>query len=251
MFIQDFIFNKQRSLKLRELVLDTETTGLDFANGDKIVEIGIVELENYIETGNFFHYYLNPERESSLEALKVHGLTAEFLSNKPKFEDIADELIKFIGSTKIIIHNASFDIGFLNAELKNCNMSVINEENIIDTMIMAKNKFRGQSISLDSLCRRYNIDISNRKIHGALKDAKLLALVYLELIGGKQTKLEFQEENEYQNSNNSNLNIDLIDYYKDKKPIKIKKLKLDLNDNKLHIESIKKIPNKIWDLFNN
>ena len=236
---------------MRELVLDTETTGLDFANRDKIVEIGIVELENYIETGNFFHYYLNPERESSLEALKVHGLTAEFLSNKPKFEDIADELIKFIGSSKIIIHNASFDIGFLNAELKNCNMSVINEENIIDTMIMAKNKFRGQSISLDSLCRRYNIDISNRKIHGALKDAKLLALVYLELIGGKQTKLEFQEENDYQNSNNSNLNIDLIDYYKDKKPIKIKKLKLDLNDNKLHIESIKKIPNKIWDLFNN
>lgn len=236
---------------MRELVLDTETTGLDFSNGDKIVEIGIVELENYIETGNFFHYYLNPERESSLEALKVHGLTAEFLSNKPKFEDIADELVKFIGSSKIIIHNASFDIGFLNAELKNCNMSVINEENIIDTMIMAKNKFRGQSISLDSLCRRYNIDISNREIHGALKDAKLLALVYLELIGGKQTKLEFQEENEYQNSNNSNLNIDLNDYYKDKKPIKTKELKLDLNDNKLHIESIKKIPNKIWDLFSN
>ena len=236
---------------MRELVLDTETTGLDFSNGDKIVEIGIVELENYIETGNFFHYYLNPERESSLEALKVHGLTAEFLSNKPKFEDISDELVKFIGSSKIIIHNASFDIGFLNAELKNCNMSVINEENIIDTMIMAKNKFRGQSISLDSLCRRYNIDISNREIHGALKDAKLLALVYLELIGGKQTKLEFQEENEYQNSNNSNLNIDLNDYYKDKKPIKTKELKLDLNDNKLHIESIKKIPNKIWDLFSN
>ena len=236
---------------MREIVLDTETTGLDFSNGDKIVEIGIVELENYIETGNFFHYYLNPERESSLEALKVHGLTAEFLSNKPKFEDISDELVKFIGSSKIIIHNASFDIGFLNAELKNCNMSVINEENIIDTMIMAKNKFRGQSISLDSLCRRYNIDISNREIHGALKDAKLLALVYLELIGGKQTKLEFQEENEYQNSNNSNLNIDLNDYYKDKKPIKTKELKLDLNDNKLHIESIKKIPNKIWDLFSN
>ena len=236
---------------MRELVLDTETTGLDFSNGDRIVEIGIVELENHIETGNFFHYYLNPERESSIEALKVHGLTAEFLSDKPKFEDIADEFIKFIDSSKIVIHNASFDIGFLNAELKNCNMSVINEEDIIDTIVLAKNKFRGQSISLDSLCRRYNIDISNREIHGALKDAKLLALVYLELIGGKQTKLKFQEENEYQNSNNSNLNINLNDYYKDKKPIKIKELKLDLNDNKLHIESIKKIPNKIWDLFNN
>jgi DNA polymerase-3 subunit epsilon len=108
---------------LRELVLDTETTGLDFANGDKIVEIGIVELENHIETGNFFHYYLNPERASSLEALKVHGLTQEFLSDKPKFEEIADEFIKFIGTSKIVIHNASFDIGFLNAELKNCNMT--------------------------------------------------------------------------------------------------------------------------------
>ena len=130
-------------------------------------------------------------------------------------------------------------------------MSVINEENIIDTIIIAKNKFRGQSISLDSLCRRYNIDISKREIHGALKDAKLLALVYLELIGGKQTRLKFQEENEYQNSNNSNLNMDLNDYYKDRKPVKIKEFKLNLNDNKLHIESIKKIPNKIWDLFNN
>ena len=236
---------------MRELVLDTETTGLDFSNGDKVVEIGIIELENHIETGNFFHYYLNPERESSIEALKVHGLTAEFLSDKPKFEDIADEFIKFIGSSKIVIHNASFDIGFLNAELKNCNMSVINEENIIDTIVLAKNKFRGQSISLDSLCRRYNIDISNREIHGALKDAKLLALVYLELIGGKQTTLKFQEENNLQNNNNSTSNIDINHYYKNRKPMKKRDFKLDLNDNKLHIESIKNIPNKIWDLFNN
>ena len=236
---------------MRELVLDTETTGLDFSNGDRIVEIGIVELENHIETGNFFHYYLNPERESCLEALKVHGLTAEFLSDKPKFEDIADEFIKFIGSSKIVIHNASFDIGFLNAELKNCNMSVINEENIIDTIVLAKNKFRGQSISLDSLCRRYNIDISNRKTHGALKDVKLLALVYLELIGGKQTTLKFQEENIFQNNNNRTSNIDINDYYKNRKPMKKRDFKLDLNDNKLHIESIKNIPNKIWDLFNN
>ena len=236
---------------MRELVLDTETTGLDFSNGDRIVEIGIVELENHIETGNFFHYYLNPERESSIEALKVHGLTAEFLSDKPKFEDIADEFIKFIDSSKIVIHNASFDIGFLNAELKKCNMSVINEEDIIDTIVLAKNKFRGQSISLDSLCRKYNIDISNREIHGALKDAKLLALVYLELIGGKQTTLRFQEENNLQNNNNSTSNIDINHYYKNRKPIKKREFKLDLNDNKLHLESIKNIPNKIWDLFNN
>ena len=236
---------------MRELVLDTETTGLDFANGDKIVEIGIVELENHIETGNFFHYYLNPERSSSLEALKVHGLTQEFLSDKPKFEEIADEFIKFIGTSKIVIHNASFDIGFLNAELKNCNMTPINEEIIIDTIVLAKNKFRGQSISLDSLCRKYNIDISNREVHGALKDAKLLALVYLELIGGKQTKLKFQEENELQNNEYSTYKINLNDYYKGRKPVKQREFELNLDDHKLHIESIKKIPNKIWDYFKN
>jgi DNA polymerase-3 subunit epsilon len=213
---------------LRELVLDTETTGLDFANGDKIVEIGIVELENHIETGNFFHYYLNPERASSLEALKVHGLTQEFLSDKPKFEEIADEFIKFVGTSKIVIHNASFDIGFLNAELKNCNMSLINAENIIDTIVLAKNKFRGQSINLDSLCRKYNIDTSNREIHGALKDAKLLALVYLELIGGKQTSLKFQEENHFQNNNNTTANIDINDYYINRKPTKKRKFKLNV-----------------------
>jgi DNA polymerase-3 subunit epsilon len=234
---------------LRELVLDTETTGLDFSNGDRIVEIGIVELENHIETGNFFHYYLNPERESSLEALKVHGLTPEFLSDKPKFKEIADEFITFIGSSKIVIHNASFDIGFLNAELKNCNMKAINEEVIIDTIVLAKDKFRGQSISLDSLCRKYNIDISNREVHGALKDAKLLALVYLELIGGKQTKLKFQEENELQNNEASTYKINLNDYYKSRKPVKKREFKLNLDDHKLHIENIKKIPNKIWDYF--
>ena len=236
---------------MRELVLDTETTGLDFSGGDRIVEIGIVELENHIETGNFFHYYLNPERASSLEALKVHGLTQEFLSDKPKFEEIADEFIKFIGTSKIVIHNASFDIGFLNAELKNCNMTAINEEIIIDTIVLAKNKFRGQSISLDSLCRKYNIDISNREVHGALKDAKLLALVYLELIGGKQTKLKFQEENELQNNEYSTYKINLNDYYKGRKPVKQREFELNLDDHKLHIESIKKIPNKIWDYFKN
>jgi len=235
---------------LRELVLDIETTGLDFASGDKIVEIGIVELENHIETGNFFHHYLNPERESSLEALKVHGLKQEFLLDKPKFEDIADELIKFIGNSKIVIHNASFDIGFLNSELKNCNMTAINEENIVDTIVLAKTKFRGQSISLDSLCRRYDIDISNRVIHGALKDARLLALVYLELIGGKQTTLKFQED-EYQNNNSFNLNIDIDDYYKNRILVEKREFKLNLNEYRLHTENIKKIPNKIWDIFEN
>jgi len=234
---------------LRELVLDTETTGLDFLNGDRIIEIGIVELENHIETGNYFHYYLNPEKDSSFEALKVHGLTKEFLSDKPKFKDIADEFVEFIGDSKIIIHNASFDLGFINTELEKCNIEKIDEASIIDTLILAKTKFRGQSASLDSLCRKYNIDIREREVHGALKDAKLLALVYLELIGGKQTTLKFENDK----SNNFQIShiksIDIIEYYKDKKIIKRKPIKLDITDNKLHLESLKEIPNKIWDIF--
>ena len=236
---------------MRELVLDTETTGLDFFNGDRIIEIGIVELENHIQTGNYFHYYLNPEKDSSLEALKVHGLTREFLSDKPKFIDIADEFIEFIGNSKIIIHNASFDLGCINNELEKCNTKKISETNIIDTLVLAKTKFRGQSVSLDSLCRKYNIDIRDREIHGALKDAKLLALVYLELIGGKQTILNFENDkaNNFQISHFKS--IDIIDYYKDKKTIIRKPLRLDIPDNELHLESIKEIPNKIWDIFKN
>jgi len=235
---------------LRELVLDTETTGLDFENGDKIVEIGIVELENHIQTGNYFHYYLNPERDSSPEALKVHGLTREFLSDKPKFEEIVEEFLDFLGDSKIIIHNASFDIGFINAQLKGSNFQEINETRVIDTIVLAKNKYRGQSVSLDSLCRRYNIDITGREIHGALKDAKLLSLVYLELIGGKQTKLKFHEDN---STNLDQIHIlipDLDEFYKNKKLIKKRDFQKNLVDYRLHIKNMEKIPNKLWDVFN-
>ena len=235
---------------MRELVLDTETTGLDFENGDKIVEIGIVELENHIQTGNSFHYYLNPERDSSPEALKVHGLTAEFLSDKPKFEEIVEEFIDFLGDSKIIIHNASFDIGFINSQLKGCNFQEINETRVIDTIILAKNKYRGQSVSLDSLCRRYDIDITGREIHGALKDAKLLSLVYLELIGGKQTILKFQEDNSTELNQIHNLTLDLDEFYKNKELIKKRDFQKNLCDYNLHIKNMEKIPNKLWDIFN-
>jgi len=235
---------------LRELVLDTETTGLDFENGDKIVEIGIVELENHIQTGNFFHYYLNPERDSSHEALKVHGLTTKFLSDKPKFEQIVEEFIKFLGDSKIVIHNASFDIGFINSELKRCNRPEIDETRVIDTIVLAKNKYRGQSISLDSLCRRYNLDITDREIHGAIKDARLLELVYLELIGGKQTKLEFELDKSTEYNSNYRLNIDLKKYYNNKVFINKRDFKTNLEDYRLHLENIEKISNKIWDFYN-
>ena len=236
---------------MRELVLDTETTGLDYENGDRIVEIGIVELENHIQTGNNFHYYLNPERDSDPKALQIHGLTREFLSDKPKFSEIADEFIKFLSNSKIIIHNAAFDIGFINSELKKCNILEIDNSLVIDTLILAKKKFVGQTVSLDALCRRFNIDISNRDIHGALKDAKLLSLVYLELIGGQQTKLKFHNEANNLINDEDNFLINIKEYYKEKSIIPKKNVNINEIDNKLHLESIKQIPNSIWKKLEN
>ena len=236
---------------MREVVLDTETTGLDFNAGDKIVEIGIIELENHIPTGKNFHYYLNPERESNPQALKVHGLTSEFLENKPKFIDIADEFINFISDSKIIIHNATFDIGFINTELRKCHYDEIEKSYIIDTLFLAKSKFPGQSVSLDALCRKFDIDISNRAIHGALKDAKLLANVYLELIGGKQTKLEFSSELDVTNVNLIEPTFDIYSLYK-KKEIRAKRNTfLNSDDYNLHRKSIKQISNNIWKKLEN
>ena len=236
---------------IRELVLDTETTGLDYESGHRIVEIGIVELENHLPTGNNFHYYLNPERESDKKAQEVHGLSREFLSKKPKFIDIADKFINYISDSKIIIHNASFDIGFINAELRRCDMKELNEDIIIDTLLIAKKKHIGQSVSLDSLCKRYNIDLTGREIHGALKDAKLLASVYLELIGGRQSKLNFEIMNDktYTSDRDNLFNIDEYD-----KKLSLKReidFKFNKKDYELHLKSIQTIKNSIWDKINN
>lgn len=231
---------------MREIVLDTETTGLDVNNGDRIVEIGIVELENHVQTGNYFHYYLNPEKESDYQALKIHGLSSEFLRNKPKFAEIVDQFVNFISDSKIIIHNASFDVGFINTELRKCNKEELCKDSIIDTLLLAKKKFVGQSVSLDSLCRKFNLDISHREIHGAIKDAKLLAQVYLELIGGKQTKLNFKGEDILSGSNfeDSLLNIETL--YKNNEKRTQKNIYLNTYDNELHNKSINEIPNSIW-----
>ncbi len=231
---------------IRELVLDTETTGLDYGDGHRIVEIGIVELENHVPTGKEFHYYLNPERDSDKKAQEVHGLSREFLIDKPKFSDIADEFINFISNSKIIIHNAAFDIGFINAELNRCNINELNENNVIDTLILAKKKFIGQSVSLDSLCRKYNINLAGRDTHGALKDAKLLAAVYLELIGGRQSRLDFDNI-----MNNNSLEqeenfFNINKYYQKKNLKKSNQFKINNDDYKLHLESIEKINNSIW-----
>ena len=232
---------------MREIILDTETTGLDVNNGDRIVEIGIVELENHVQTGNFFHYYLNPERDSCLQALQIHGLTTEFLKDKPKFVDIADQFIDFVSDSKIIIHNAPFDVGFINSELRKCEKKELNENSIIDSLLLAKKHFLGQSVSLDSLCRKFNIDISDRDIHGALKDAKLLAHVYLELIGGKQTKLEFGVGSTTLDINHETNHANIKDLYKKRKKRAFKNTFLNISDNRLHQKSIKEIPNSIWE----
>ena len=230
---------------MRELVLDTETTGLYPQNGDRIVEIGIVELSNHIKTGKYFHYYINPERESDVKAERIHGLSREFLSDKLKFSDIAKELIKFISDSTIIIHNAKFDKSFLNSELKRCELDNLNNDNILDTLILAKEKYPGQSVSLDSLCRRFGIDITNRKVHGALLDAELLSLVYLELIGGIQTKLKFDNDVNIILDNISE-NINLNENYKNKQFIEMKNISLNEEDHRKHKKFIETIPNSVW-----
>ena len=174
---------------MREVVLDTETTGLDPKNGDRIVEIGAIELFNHMPTGHYFHKYLNPDRSMPQEAFAVHGLSDDFLKGKPRFIDIMDEFISFVGDAKMVIHNASFDMRFLNAELKRAGGEIYSDQQAIDTLLIARKKFPGAQNSLDALCRRFSIDNSGREKHGALLDSELLSDVYLELIGGRQPGL--------------------------------------------------------------
>ncbi|QFT94972.1 DNA polymerase III subunit epsilon [Roseovarius sp. THAF9] len=171
---------------MREIVLDTETTGFDPEQGDRIVEIGAVELYNHMPTGRTFHEYINPRRSMPQEAFEVHGLGDDFLRDKPVFEKIAQNFVDFIGDAKLVIHNAAFDMKFLNAELGWLNMAKIPWEQAIDTLDIARRKFPGSPASLDALCRRFGIDNSSRTLHGALLDSEILAEVYLELIGGRQ-----------------------------------------------------------------
>ncbi len=178
---------------MREIVLDTETTGLDPASGHRVVEIGCIEMVNHIKTGNYFHTYLNPERDMPAEAERIHGLSGIFLSDKPLFRTVADGFIEFIGDAKLVIHNAAFDLKFLNAELDALGMPLIGFDRAVDTVLLARQKFPGQPANLDALCRRFNIDLSARSKHGALLDAELLAEVYLELKGGRQAALGLVE----------------------------------------------------------
>lgn len=179
---------------MREIVLDTETTGLDPKAGHRLVEIGCVELINRIPTPNQLQIYINPERDMPDEAFRVHGLSESFLRNQPVFADIAEKLLTFIGDDPLVIHNADFDTGFLNWELGLIGYEPLAKERIIDTLPMARKKFPGAPASLDALCKRFDIDNSSRNLHGALLDAQLLAEVYLELTGGRQTALGLIDE---------------------------------------------------------
>ena len=178
-----------RISSMREIVLDTETTGLDPISGDRIVEIGCVELMNHLPTGRTYHQYINPQRAMPDAAFRIHGLSTEFLMGYPVFSEIIDGFLAFIGDGLLVIHNSGFDMGFINAELSKLDRRTLDMMQSLDTVRLARQKFPGAPASLDALCKRFNIDNSNRQLHGALLDARLLADVYLELIGGRQTDL--------------------------------------------------------------
>ncbi|MFH1158147.1 MAG: DNA polymerase III subunit epsilon [Pseudomonadota bacterium] len=191
----------------REIVLDTETTGLDPVDGHRLVEIGCLELVNHLATGSVFQTYLNPMRDVPPDATRVHGLTAEFLKEHPLFTEKVDAFLEFIGDAVLVIHNAEFDMKFINAELKAAGFRSLSMDRVIDTLPLARQKFPGQPANLDALCRRFKIDNSERKLHGALLDAELLSEVYLELIGGRQHGLGLGSEIAAQQSQQLNARI--------------------------------------------
>jgi|TARA_B110001450_G_scaffold181457_1_gene169559 DNA polymerase-3 subunit epsilon len=196
---------------MKEIILDTETTGLSVREGHRIVEIGCIELDNLVPTNNRFHCYLNPERKVSEKALEVHGYTDEFLSTQKKFLDVVDEFLNFIKDKKLVIHNAVFDLSHLNHELALLGKKKINSENVVDTLILARDKFPGSPTSLDALCKRYRIDNSKRTQHTALIDCDLLSKIYINLLDQKEPKLNFQSQESVRST--INLNEEKL-YYK-------------------------------------
>jgi len=209
-----------------EVVIDTETTGLSVLDGNRVVEVGCIELNNQVPTKKVFHHYLNPQRAVSKDAFKIHGYTDDFLAKQKKFSDIADDFLAFIDGKKLIIHNASFDIGFLNNELKILGKKLINKENVIDTLEIARQKYPGSPASLDALCKRYKIDNSKRQKHSALIDCELLTNVYINLIDQKEPKLAFIDGRK---NKNKNLEDCKSDFQYSKKIVKPTELEFQLH----------------------
>lgn len=229
---------------MREIVLDTETTGLDPFNGDRIVEIGCIELINHIPTGRTYHQYINPQRALSEEVVAVHGLTETFLADKPIFKDIADDFLAFIGEeSKLVIHNAPFDMKFLNAELSWVDKQVLSFDRVIDTLVMARQKFPGARVNLNELCKRFNVDNTARTLHGALLDSELLAEVYLELIGGREPGLIFGKSTTFAHNNLTNSSMTGTQKVA---PKKVRTFPVDSDEEKQHIEFVRQIKNNIW-----
>ena len=228
---------------MREIVLDTETTGLNIEDGHRVIEIGACEMINHVLTGKSLHIYLNPERKIDKEAMRVHGINDDFLISKPKFSEVCEEIMSFLSDSRLIIHNAKFDLSFLNNELilSGTNKKIDNE--IIDTLSLAKKLFPGSPLSLDSLCRRYNISLTTRETHGALIDSMLLAEVYIELIGGKQTSLMFNEKNT--NSVDSKATFQSQNK-KENKTIKERVFNPSKEEKEKHKEFIETFKNPIW-----
>ena len=231
------------SFFMREIVFDTETTGLDPFQGDRVVEIGCVELINHVPTGNVYHQYINPERSLSEEVVKVHGLTEEFLSDKPTFKEIADEFLAFIGSDSMLVaHNAPFDIKFLNAELSWIGKEPLSNERVIDTVILARKMFPGSRVNLNELCKRFHIDNSSRTFHGALLDSELLAEVYLELIGGRQPGLVLEKKADLFLASGGLKDLKSLNKaFKEPRSFPASQ-----EDVEKHIEFVKKIKNNLW-----
>ncbi len=225
---------------MREIVLDTETTGVDPLSGHRVVEIGCVELHRGIPTGENFHTYLNPERDMPDEAFRIHGLSGEFLKTKPVFAEVVDKFIEFIADSQLVIHNASFDMRFINAELERVGFAPLPMSRALDTVMVARKKFPGSPASLDALCRRFNIDLSARTKHGALLDAELLAEVYLELLGGRQSTLGLDSS--------ATVNVQVIQQAeKQTQVLEARNFPVSEEELAAHAELIRKIKNPIWE----
>lgn len=194
---------------VREIILDTETTGLDPRSGHRIIEIGALEMKNKVLTNNKFHYLINPERDVPEEAYRIHGISTEHLQGKPLFKDIAEEFLEFIKGAQLVIHNAPFDLKFLNYELNLLNLPSLRLEEVVDTLVLARRTFPGTRVNLDALCRRYKIDNSKREKHGALIDAELLSEVYVELTGGRQSKFSISAQKQ-EFDDNSNVSATMM-----------------------------------------
>lgn len=223
---------------IREICLDTETTGLDPKDGHKIIEIACVELINKVKTDKVFHTYINPRRDVPFEAFKVHGLSSEFLKDKPIFDLIVDKFLNFIGDDILVIHNANFDIKFLNFELSLLGRRPINMSRVVDSLSIARKKFPGAQNSLDALCKRFNLDLSKRDKHGALIDTKLLCDVYIELMGGAQAGLGFVANKKTQYSKIEKIDFDTLKNIK--KIIPSRNFSISAEEEKLHQEFVEK-----------